>query len=109
MSRSSFSAGAICLAGRTSMVLSKVTVRLPMAASAGIAENAFDLIAAAREGIIRVVEDKGRHIAQGKAAADGEARNHGDVDLDGPAGEGVDGGGFVGDFEAGLFAPWSGR
>ena len=69
----------------------------------GIAEDSLDLITAARKVKIRVVVDEGRHVAEGEPPADGEARNHGDVDLDGAAGEGVDSGGFIGDFEAGLF------
>ena len=68
-----------------------------------IAEHTFDLVAGAREGIVRVVEDEGRHIVKRQTATDGETRNHGNVNLDGPPGEGVNRRHLVRDFEADLF------
>ena len=59
--------------------------------------------------VVLVVKHKGRHVAEGDASAQGEAGNDGDVDLDGPPGERVNGGELVGDLEAGLFGQRAGN
>jgi hypothetical protein len=73
-----------------------------------IAEDSLDPVVRFREEVVRVFKDKGGHIAEGDASANGEAGNNRDADLDGTAGEGADGGKLIGDFEAGLFGQGAG-
>ena len=68
-----------------------------------IAEYALYPVAGAGKNVVLIFVDEGHHIAQREAAADGEARNHGDSDLDGAPGESVNCRRFERELEAHVF------